>query len=108
MPRKMSRRKYAKIVGFLTATMTDVKVSHRVRMTAAQRLAEIHERCELLQERAEIRRERALAKLDAGEVPAATVEDSGTLPDAEATALAFLKGIQVGELKERRNNDDED
>jgi hypothetical protein len=106
MPRKMSRRKYAKVVAFLTATMIDLKVSHRVRMTAAQRLAEIHERCELLQERAEVRRERALARMDAGVGP--PVADSGTLPDAEATALAFLKGIQVGELKERRNNDDED
>lgn len=37
----VSRRKYAKVVKFLTATMTDDKMAHRTRFAAASRLADL-------------------------------------------------------------------
>ena len=41
MAQNLSRRKYAKVVKLLTATMEDTKLTHRTRFAAANRLADI-------------------------------------------------------------------
>ena len=94
MAKGVSRRKYAKLVSFLTATFSDPKVAHRVRMVAALRLCDVYARVEDQNEKAVARRERALNRETPPpeEVLAPVLDEE----DPETTALAFLESMKQG------------
>jgi hypothetical protein len=91
MAKGINRRKYSKLVTFLTATMTDPKIAHRVRMAAATRLNEIYERNEMLNERAAARQVAALereARLQVSQPPPAP-----PAPESDTDADAHIKNV---------------
>ena len=65
----LSRRKYAKVVKLLTATMEDTKLTHRTRFAAANRLADILMAADQRAAKLEDRRYRAELRAQGQTVP---------------------------------------
>jgi hypothetical protein len=59
---KLGRRKYQELVRFWKATISNPRVSHRVRMSAAQRLDDLYRRHEFYEQQAIARKDRAEAR----------------------------------------------
>ena len=62
---KLSRRRYDVLIRFLRETIGNPKIAYRVRMAAAVRLDDLYSRHEMLAERTEQRKDRALARAEA-------------------------------------------
>jgi hypothetical protein len=95
MAESLSRRKYSKLVKFLTGVMEDEKMSHRSRMVAAQRLDDILARNEARADRARERAQRQATRVGVPE-PATASESTETTPEltAEQEAEAFLETMR--------------
>jgi len=97
----ISRRRYARLVAFLTATMTDKIMSTKTRLAAANRLDDLYARVETLADRAEARKERLRNGEAQRDTPPSTPAPSPPSPsneeaeaEARARALSFLLSIK--------------
>ncbi len=75
---KLPRRRYQELVRFWKQTLTNSKVSHRVRMSAAQRLDDLYRRHEFYEQQAESRKAKAetLAAMAHGQEGAIAPQES--------------------------------
>lgn len=86
MAQNLSRRKYAKVVKLLTATMEDTKLTHRTRFAAANRLADILMTADARAAKLEDRKYRAELRA-LGQVVAEPEEPETPEPDVVQTVL---------------------
>ena len=93
MAQGVSRRRYSKLVGYLTSVMIDPKVAIRVRMSAAVRLDGIYARCEEQSEEA-LRRKDRLARAALGQAEAvAPVLEKPVGEDEDERVRSVFAGI---------------
>jgi len=89
MAQNLSRRKYAKVVKLLTATMEDAKLTHRTRFNAAIRLSDILMAADARAAKLEDRRYRAELRA-LGQVIPEPEEPETPEPDVVQTAVNSL------------------
>lgn len=95
MPQKLSRRRFATVIRYLNNLISDEQQPHRIRLRAAERLLDLHERFD----RAEARRTKAGANAtpDNGRTQGEAVEPQEELLERgqdEAIRAAFVEAMQ--------------
>lgn len=101
MQKGLSRRKYARLVRFLTTVLDDPKETNKTKLAAAERLDGIYARHEARQDAALDRAERAAERAAAAQVQPDAPETTPTLvsksESAEEAAERFLQTLRTNE-----------